>query len=106
MEPAFPEWNAALITGFGIGINLALLDCITGNYQINGWSFQIRKNWGVMVVMLLILLPIPFIFLHAVSSRLEPRAGCRFTGSTCLLLSRRFNTAQFTFLAGIVNRRI
>lgn len=26
---------------------------------------QIRKNWGVMMVMLLILLPIPFIFLHA-----------------------------------------
>ncbi len=26
---------------------------------------QIRKNWGVMAVMLFILLPIPFIFLHA-----------------------------------------
>ena len=26
---------------------------------------QIRKNWGVMAVMLFILLPIPFIFLNA-----------------------------------------
>jgi hypothetical protein len=26
---------------------------------------QIRKNWGVMMVMLLILLPIPFIFMYA-----------------------------------------
>lgn len=26
---------------------------------------QIRKNWGVMIVMLLILLPIPFLFRHA-----------------------------------------
>ncbi len=59
------QWSAPLIAGLSI-LGLVLL---TGLYywQLSNkrMVIQIRKNWGVMAVMLFILLPIPFIFLHA-----------------------------------------
>lgn len=59
------QWTAPLIAGLSI---LALV-LLTGLYywQLSNkrMVIQIRKNWGVMAVMLFILLPIPFIFLHA-----------------------------------------
>jgi len=61
----FPEWNAALITR----LSVLVVTLFTGLYCWQVFNkrmvIQIRKNWGVMIVMLLILLPIPFIFLHA-----------------------------------------
>jgi hypothetical protein len=59
------QWSAPLIAGLSI---LALV-LLTGLYywQLSNkrMVIQIRKNWGVMAVMLFILLPIPFIFFHA-----------------------------------------
>lgn len=59
------QWSPPLIAGLSI---LALV-LLTGLYywQLSNkrMVIQIRKNWGVMAVMLFILLPIPFIFLHA-----------------------------------------
>lgn len=61
----FPAWNPQLITRFSV----LIINLLAGLYfWINANSrmvIQIRKNWGVMVVVLLILLPIPFVFLHA-----------------------------------------
>lgn len=54
---------------FWIGISLIAFQLIMG---FNAWSIQnrrmviqIRKNWGVMVVMVIMMLPIPFIFTKA-----------------------------------------
>jgi hypothetical protein len=59
------KWSVMLI----VSLSLLLIIVVAGLYfwQANNkrMVIQIRKNWGVMIVMLLILLPIPFIFLHA-----------------------------------------
>ncbi len=59
------QWNLPLI----INLSVLALILLAGLYywQISNkrMVIQIRKNWGIMMVMLLILLPIPFIFLHA-----------------------------------------
>ena len=61
----FVHWDLPLIFRFAI----LFIQLLTGLYfwQLSNkrMVIQIRKNWGVMIVMLLILLPIPFIFLHA-----------------------------------------
>lgn len=61
----FPEWNAALIIRFSVLVVTLLAGLYYWQLSNKRMVIQIRKNWGVMVVMLLILLPIPFIFLHA-----------------------------------------
>jgi hypothetical protein len=62
---------------------------------------QIRKNWGVMMVMLLILLPIPFIFINAgiesAFMSLLPIGGFCIQ---CILLSAAADITQYPVLAG------
>ncbi len=52
-----------------VGLSVLAIMLLTGLYywQLSSkrMIIQIRKNWGVMAVMLFILLPIPFIFFHA-----------------------------------------
>ena len=52
-----------------VGIGILVISVIAGIYynQINSnrMVIQIRKNWGVMLVLLLLMLPIPFIFKNA-----------------------------------------
>lgn len=59
------QWDIQLVAGLSL---LAIL-LLTGLYywqsSVNRMIIQIRKNWGIMMVMLIILLPIPFIFLKA-----------------------------------------
>jgi hypothetical protein len=59
------EWSIPLV----IRLSVLFISLLTGliYWQIfnQRMVIQIRKNWGVMMVMLLILLPIPFIFYHA-----------------------------------------
>jgi hypothetical protein len=59
------KWDVPLI----VRLSVLLIVLLAGLYywQVSNkrMVIQIRKNWGVMMVMLLILLPIPFIFLHA-----------------------------------------
>ncbi len=59
------QWSIPLV----VSLSVLLIVLLAGLYywQISNkrMVIQIRKNWGVMMVMLLILLPIPFIFLHA-----------------------------------------
>ena len=59
------KWDIPLI----VSLSILLIVLIAGLYywQVSNkrMVIQIRKNWGVMMVMLLILLPIPFIFLRA-----------------------------------------
>ena len=59
------QWSIPLV----ISLSVLLIVLLAGLYywQVSNkrMVIQIRKNWGVMMVMLLILLPIPFIFLHA-----------------------------------------
>jgi hypothetical protein len=59
------KWDIPLI----VSLSVLVLVLIAGLYYWRVSSkrmvIQIRKNWGAMMVMLLILLPIPFIFLHA-----------------------------------------
>jgi hypothetical protein len=52
-----------------LGIAVLLITLIAGifyNQENNGrMLLQIRKNWGVMLVLLILMLPIPFIFKNA-----------------------------------------
>ena len=61
----FPQWNLPLIIRLSVLVVTLLAGLICWQKSNKRMVIQIRKNWGVMVVMLLILLPIPFIFLHA-----------------------------------------
>lgn len=60
-----PAWSVPL----GVRLSVLALTLIAGliywQLSIKRMVIQIRKNWGVMMVILLILLPIPFIFLNA-----------------------------------------
>ncbi|GAC1532985.1 MAG: hypothetical protein NVS3B15_13560 [Sediminibacterium sp.] len=59
------RWDVPFI----VSVSFLLLALLTGlvywQRNINRMVIQIRKNWGVMMVILLVLLPIPFIFYHA-----------------------------------------
>lgn len=59
------QWSVPLV----ISLSVMFIFLVTGLYywQVSSarMVIQIRKNWGVMAVMLIILLPIPFIFLKA-----------------------------------------
>lgn len=59
------HWDTDLVVSLAY---LALL-FLTGFYywqvSMGRMGIQIRKNWGVMVVMLLIVLPVPFVFKNA-----------------------------------------
>lgn len=66
------QWNLPLVKWnipLAYSLSVLFLVLVAGLYywQLfnNRMVIQIRKNWGAMMVMLLILLPIPFIFLHA-----------------------------------------
>lgn len=61
----FPQWNLPLIIRFSVLVVTLLAGLYYWQVYNKRMVIQIRKNWGVMIVMLLILLPIPFIFLHA-----------------------------------------
>ena len=60
-----PQWNATLIVSLSVLVLILLAGLYYWQVSSSRMAIQIRKNWGVMMVMLLILLPIPFIFLHA-----------------------------------------
>ena len=59
------SWNVPLIIGLSVLLVTLVAGLICWQLTIQRMVIQIRKNWGVMMVMLIILLPIPFIFLHA-----------------------------------------
>lgn len=58
-------WNLPLVVGLSVLLATLVAGLICWQLTIQRMVIQIRKNWGVMMVMLIILLPIPFIFLHA-----------------------------------------
>lgn len=59
------KWDAPLIVSLSVLVLMLLAGLYCWQVSNKRMVIQIRKNWGVMVVMLLILLPIPFIFLNA-----------------------------------------
>jgi hypothetical protein len=59
------QWSIPLVIRLSVLVIALLSGLIYWQISIKRMVIQIRKNWGVMMVMLLILLPIPFIFLHA-----------------------------------------
>jgi len=59
------QWNIPLIVSLSVLLIVLLAGLYCWQVTNKRMVIQIRKNWGVMMVMLLILLPIPFIFLHA-----------------------------------------
>lgn len=59
------KWDLPLIVSLSVLVATLLAGLYCWQVSNNRMVIQIRKNWGVMVVMLLILLPIPFIFLNA-----------------------------------------
>ncbi len=61
----FAHWDESLIVQFSVLIIMLLTGLYYWQISNKRMVIQIRKNWGVMIVMLLILLPIPFVFLHA-----------------------------------------
>jgi hypothetical protein len=60
-----PHWSSVLVVRLSVLAIALLAGLVCWQITIKRMVIQIRKNWGVMMVMLLILLPIPFIFLHA-----------------------------------------
>lgn len=58
-------WDIPLIVSLSVMVAMLLAGLYCWQVSNKRMVIQIRKNWGVMMVMLLILLPIPFIFLHA-----------------------------------------
>lgn len=59
------QWNTPLAVSLSVLVVVLLAALYYWQISNKRMVIQIRKNWGVMMVMLLILLPIPFIFLHA-----------------------------------------
>ena len=59
------QWSVPLIAGLSILALVLLAGLYYWQLSNKRMVIQIRKNWGVMAVMLFILLPIPFIFLNA-----------------------------------------
>ncbi len=59
------KWSIDLL----VSLSYLFIVLMSGMYywqvSMGRMGIQMRKNWGVMVVMLLILLPVPFIFKHA-----------------------------------------
>ena len=60
-----PAWSIPLVVQLSVLALALLAGLIYWQLSIKRMVIQIRKNWGVMMVILLILLPIPFIFLKA-----------------------------------------
>jgi hypothetical protein len=60
-----PKWDAQLVASLAVLAAALVTGLIFWQISIKRMVIQIRKNWGVMMVMLWILLPIPFIFLNA-----------------------------------------
>ncbi len=59
------QWSIPLVVSVSVLVVVLLAALYYWQISNKRMVIQIRKNWGVMMVMLLILLPIPFIFLHA-----------------------------------------
>lgn len=57
-------WDLQLMSSLSLLSILLLTGLYYWQFSVKRMIIQIRKNWGVMMVMLLILLPIPFIFLN------------------------------------------
>lgn len=60
-----PHWSAPLIVSLSVLFIIMMAGLYYWQLSSSRIVIQIRKNWGVMAVMLFILLPIPFLFLHA-----------------------------------------
>lgn len=60
-----PQWTAPLLVSLSVLVVILLAGLYYWQLSNKRMIIQIRKNWGVMAVMLFILLPIPFIFFHA-----------------------------------------
>lgn len=59
------HWTVPLVMGLSVLAVILLAGLYYWQISSERMIIQLRKNWGVMMVMLLTLLPIPFIFLHA-----------------------------------------
>lgn len=60
-----PKWDVWLVVRLSILAATLVAGLVYWQISVKRMVIQIRKNWGVMMVMLLILLPVPFIFMHA-----------------------------------------
>jgi hypothetical protein len=58
-------WSVPLIIQLAVLLSMIIAGLIYWQLTHTRMVIQIRKNWGVMMVMLLILLPIPFLFRDA-----------------------------------------
>lgn len=65
LELPLTKWSVDLL----VSLSYLFIVLMSGMYywqvSMGRMGIQMRKNWGVMMVMLLILLPVPFIFKHA-----------------------------------------
>lgn len=59
------QWSVPLVASLAVLFLVLVSGLYYWQFSSNRMVIQIRKNWGAMMVMLLILLPIPFVFLHA-----------------------------------------
>jgi hypothetical protein len=59
------HWDVPLIVSLSVLLVVLLAGLYYWRASNTRMVIQIRKNWGAMTVMLLILLPIPFLFFHA-----------------------------------------
>ena len=59
------HWDIPLIVSLSVLFVVLVAGLYYWQVSTKRMVIQVRKDWGAMMVMLLILLPIPFIFLHA-----------------------------------------
>ncbi len=59
------EWSAPLVIRLSVLVAMLVAGLVFWQITHKRMVIQIRKNWGVMMVMLFVLLPVPFIFRQA-----------------------------------------
>lgn len=59
------DWNVPLVARLFVLVCMLIAGLVFWQITHKRMVIQIRKNWGVMMVMLFILLPVPFIFKEA-----------------------------------------
>lgn len=59
------EWSVALVVRLAVLLVMIVSGLVFWQTTHRRMVIQIRKNWGIMMVMLFVLLPIPFVFFQA-----------------------------------------
>jgi hypothetical protein len=96
------QWDIGLLVSLGYLLIVFLPGFYYWQVNMGRMGIQTRKNWGVMVVMLLIILPVPFILKNvSITSAIMSLVPLAAFGSTAFSGPRRLFFPNFLFWLGI-----